>query len=271
MGKIVVSWSTVHGQSGTTANAVALSALFALEQPYRSLLTHTQHEYMNLESLFVKEQRASGFDDGGMAALERLVKSKMLKPEAVSDYTDTIYKGRLDLLVGNPKGEDSLEETDHTLRTILQVAKHHYDVLWIDSHSGVKRPATRTLLQDADLVIVNLPQNRYILERFFSGQDFPEELKDKPYMVLISMYDEKAAYSVRNIKRKFKVKAPILTVPYATGFRDAANQQEVAQYFHRHLQAKKTDDSYSLISSLRKVNASLSKQLGFATLEDDEL
>ncbi|PLR70522.1 hypothetical protein [Bacillus sp. UMB0728] len=269
MGKIVLSWSTVPGQGGTTANIVALSSLFALEQPYRTLITQTQHEYMNLESLFLKEQRANGFDDGGMAALERLVKSKMLKPEAVSDYTDTIFKNRLDLLVGNPQSNVSSEEKEHFLRTVMQVAKHHYDILWIDNHSGIERPATRTLLNDADLVVVNLPQNRYILERFFSGQDFPEELQNKPYIVLIGLYDEKGAFSLRNIKRKFKVKAPIFGIPYVTGYRDASNQQEVAQYFHRHLQVKQGEESYSLISSLQKVNTNIAKQLGLLTEEDE--
>ncbi|MGN7403189.1 hypothetical protein ACTHO0_25380 [Cytobacillus praedii] len=270
MGKTVVSWSTVHGQSGTTANTVALASMFGLDYPFRSLLTHTQLTFSTLESLYSKGQRAKGFEDAGMEALERLVKSKLLKPDAVSDYTDTIYKNRLDLLFGNQQERDA-EDSDHILRSILQVAKNYYDVLWIDAHSGVHNATTRTLLKDADLVLVNLPQNRYVIERFISGQDFPEELKDKPYIILISMYDESSAYSLKNIKRGNKIKAPIFAIPYETGFKDAANQSAVTQYFHRLLQVRKGDPSYSLIHSVRDVNTAILKQLGYSAVEDDSL
>jgi hypothetical protein len=270
MGKTVVSWSTVHGQSGTTANTVALASMFALDYPYRSLLTHTQLIYSTLESLYSKGQRAKGFEDAGMDALERLVKSNLLKADAVADYTDTIYKNRLDLLFGSEQKREA-EETDQILRTILQVAKNYYDVLWIDAHSGTKNATTRILLKDADLVVVNLPQNRYVIERFMSGEDFPEELKDKPYIVLISKYDDSSAYSLKNIKRSHKVKVPIFSVPYATGYKDAANQSTVTQYFQRLLQVKKGDASFPLVHSLRRINVNIMKQLGYSSAEDDGL
>ncbi|WP_066298055.1 hypothetical protein [Bacillus sp. FJAT-29937] len=271
MGKLVVSWSPVHGQSGTTANTVALASMFSLDQPYRSLLTHTQLTFSTLESLYAKGNRATGFDDAGMDALERLVKSNLLKPEAVSDYTDTIYKNRLDLLFGNQKEQEESQENEDMFRSILHKAKIFYDVLWVDAHSGIYNPTTRTLLKDADLVLVNLPQNRYVIERFFSGEDFPEELKEKNYLALISMYDEKAAYSLRNIRRSNKVKIPMYSIPYATGFRDAANQSMVTEFFGRSVQVKKGDASYPFIRSLRDVNQVILKQLGYTAAEDDDL
>lgn len=271
MGKLIVSWSPVHGQSATTANTVALSSMFALDHPYRSLLTHTQLTFSTLESLYAQGKRATTFDDAGMEALERLVKSKLLKSDAVADYTDTIYKNRLDLLFGNQKEREDPQESDHILRSILHVAKNFYDVLWVDAHSGVYNQTTRTLLNDADLVLVNLPQNRYVIERFFSGEDFPEELKDKPYVVLISMYDEKASYSIRNIRRSNKVKVPMFPIPYATGYRDAANQQSVTEFFGRSTKVRKGDSSYPFIDSLREVNNFVLKEFGYTPAEDDGL
>lgn len=238
MGSQIVSWSPVHGQSATTSNTVALASLFALEQSYHSLITHTQLTFSTLEFLYTQGERA-GFDDGGMEALERLVKSKLLKADAIGDYTDKIYSKRLDLLVGSKKEWESPEESDKFLRAILKVAKDHYDAIWIDAHSGTFNQTSRVLLKDADLVLVNLPQNKYVIDKFFSGETFPNELKDKPCIILISNYDEEATYSIRNIKRSHKMKNLILPIHYSTGFKDASNQRAVTDFFYRAMIQRK--------------------------------
>jgi len=271
MGKTVVSWSPVHGQSGTTANTVSLASMFSLDNPTRSLLTHAQLSLSSLEFLFRKGNKEDRFNDEGMEALERLVKSKLLKADAIPDYTKTIYKNRLDLLSGNHKVHEDPSYSETVLRTILSVANDHYDLLWIDAHSGIHNQATRVLLEEADLVLVNLPQNRFVIERFFSGEDFPEALKDKPYVVLISMYDEEAAYSLRTIKRTHKVKVPLFAIPYSSAYRDAFNQQAVTEYFLRSKEVKKGDSSYTFIHSVRQVNAFIKKSAGLSQLEDDGL
>lgn len=270
MGKQIVSWSPVHGQSATTSNTVALASMFALEQHYHSLLTHTQLTFSTLEHLYTQGERA-GFDDGGMEALERLVKSQLLKAEAIPDYTDTVYKNRLDLLVGSKKEWEEPAEAELILRSILHVARNHYDAIWIDAHSGTFNTTTKALLQDADLVLVNLPQNAYVIESFFSGESFPKELEGKPYIVLISNYDEKAAYSIRNIKRAHKVKAPILPIMYATAFRDASNQRAVTEFFFRSLRAKKGESVYAFVQSLRDANKAIMKKLELSATEEDDL
>lgn len=162
MGKTIVSWSPVHGQSGTTSNIAALASMFALKYQTRNLITHTQLTYSSLESLFGKEILEGGFE-GGMTALERLAKSHLLKTEAVMDYTESIYNGRLDIL-GGTKQPESNQELVEILITILRDA---YDIVWIDAHSGGYNNLSLGLLESADIVLVNLPQNRFVLDRFF--------------------------------------------------------------------------------------------------------
>ncbi|MEK4487999.1 hypothetical protein MHH81_21045 [Psychrobacillus sp. FSL H8-0484] len=269
MGKSIVSWSPVHGQSATTSNTVALASMFSLDGHNHSLLTHTQLTYSTLEYLFQSDN--PGFDDGGMEALERLVKSKLLKSEAIPDYAITIYKNRLDLLLGSNKAWDNSVEADRLLRSVLNVAATHYNTLWIDAHSGTFNHTSKSLFKDADLVLVNLPQNKYIIESFFNGESFPEELKGKPYVVLISTYDENASFSIRNIKRTFKVKVPLYPIMYSSGYRDAINQQEVSDFFYRSVNLKKGDREYSFIESLRAANKGIMKAFDVNVTEGDQL
>ncbi len=268
MGNIIVNWSPIHGQGATTSNTVALASIFALEQPYRSLLTHTQASFSTMETMYRKGEK-SGFRDSGVLALERLVKSKLLKPEAVSDYTETIYKSSLDFLPANRDSYDG-EETERLIQPILKAAAQQYDFLWIDAHSGTANVRTCEMMKQADLILVHLPQNKYILEQFFSEKGMPAELEGKRYFIILSQYDADAGYSLRNIKRQFKIQVPMYSIPYTTGFRDAANQETVSEYFVRSNKSQKGDPAFSLLNSVRKINEAVLKELGFKGAEREE-
>lgn len=269
MGKIIAFWSPIHGQGGTTANTAAIASLFSLEQSSYSLLTHTQLTYSPLDSYYSKEKRAVGFDNAGMQALERKVKSNLLNPEDIPDYTDTIYKRKLDLLIGSLKeNENSAEDNLRTLSKILFAARNHYDTIWVDAHAGVQDHTTKIVLDTADLVVVCLPQNKYVIDRYFAGDYLPTELKNKPHIILISRYDENSSLTIRNIKRAHKVKVPILPVPFSPSYLDALNNHSVAEFFFRVNRVQNGDPAYSFVRSVRTVNETVRKALGVGK-EDD--
>lgn len=208
MGKTVVSWSPVHGQSAATSNTAALASMFALTYSAKNLITHTQLTYSSLESLFGKKLEEEGFEDMGMAALERLAKSSLLKTDAVMDYTEAVYSGRLDILGGTSR----TQKKQQLIEILLEYVKEAYDLVWIDAHSGLRNELTVKLLKTADVVLVNLPQNRFILDHFFKGDDYPEFLKDKDVLVLISSYDPDSSFSIKKIKRRYKTNVPVLPI-----------------------------------------------------------
>ena len=267
MGHIIVSWSPVHGQSASTSNTIAVASTMALHQPYKSLLTHTQRSYSTLDAILGKGE-TNVFQDSGFTALERLVKSNLLKPDAIADYTETVYKDRLDFLSGSQRSNTD-ESYETILKSILKQAKEKYDFIWIDAHSGLHHPLTNEILKQADLILVNLPQNRYVLERFFNNTDFPEACKTTPYFILISQYDSIAGFSLRNIKRQFKVKEPMFAIPHSTAFRDAVNQESVLDFFYRTLRASKKDGVYPFVDSLLQVNQAILKKLDYTRAEDE--
>lgn len=249
----IVSWSPIHGQGGNTSNIVALAIAMALGEytPTRSLLTHTQLTRSNMEFLFNKEKRSS-FDDKGMDALERLVKSNLLKGDAIQDYTDTLIRDRLDLLAGSQKAEISTSK-ELAWRSVLEMAKLQYDFIWTDVHSGHRQALTLNLLEESDLVIVNLPQNRYVLDRFFNGDDFPTPLKTRDYIIVIGQYDPTSVLSLKNIKRNYNVKMPIYSISYSSEFNNALNVQRIQEYFYREC-SKGNSQRSVFISELMKIN-----------------
>lgn len=262
MGKTIVSWSPVHGQGTTTSNIAALAAHYALSHENHSVITHTQLNYSSLESLFGKYKTAvKGFEESGLIAIERLIKSQSIKPDAVRDYTETIYSGRLDLLGGSYANNDV---TEKMLGKLLKVTEDAYDLVWVDAHSGTRSEITRKTLNNADLVIVNLPQNRFILDHFFL-EDFPNELKEKEVIYLISQYNHESKFNIRKMKRQYKISEQVFPIPFSKQFRDAANSSNIADYFYvKTSNPDKLSESIAYMNALQKVNKYINKKFGLS-------
>lgn len=269
MGKIIVSWSPINGQGATTSNIAALASHFALTNEFHSLVTHTNLNFSSLEQLFGKVQsKSKGFEDTGLAALERLVKSNLIKTEAVTDYTETIFAGNLDLLGGF---QNEREKSENLVETLLDILHPAYDVIWIDAHSGNDSETTKKILAKADLILINLPQNRFVLDKFYSGEDYPSELNGKNCIVLLSQYNEDQQFSLRKIKRKYKILDPVFPIPYTSQFRDASNNLNIPDYFYKQVFSEnKASTSYDFIQSLGKTNKYIIKKLGLQGREAEE-
>lgn len=267
MGKTIVSWSPVHGQGMTTSNIAALAAQFALTNEHHSVIMHTQLNYSSLELLFGKQKsNVLGFEESGLVAIERLIESNLIKPEAVHDYTETIYAKRLDLLGGSYPDN---EGTEKMLATLLKVVGEAYDLVWIDAHSGTRSEVTRRTLLNADIIIVNLPQNRFVLDRFFT-EEYPPELEGKEVLILISQYNDNSQFGLRKIKRKYNIKEPVFAIPYSKQFRDASNNLNIADYFYtRAVRTNKLSPSDGYIAVLNKVNKHISKKLAFSNGDEE--
>ncbi|MGE7843535.1 hypothetical protein ACQKNX_22500 [Lysinibacillus sp. NPDC093712] len=264
MGKTIVTWSPVQGQ-GCTSNTAALAAVFALNYQVQTLITHTQFSESILEEIFNKAHKMVGFDSG-LKALERLAKSNLIKPDAVIDYTETIYNNRLDILGGSQtyQGDTAI------LQSLLHVTRDAYDLVWIDTATGTPDELTESVLKAADVVLVTLPQNKFILDRFFiQKKDYPTFLDGKNVVYLIGTYDSEAALNVRKIKGTYNLKK-IMSVPYSHLFKNAYNTNSVTEFFHRNKLVRKNHPVHEFYESLKTINHFLAKQVDLVRKGDDE-
>lgn len=255
MGFKVVNWSPIHGQGNTTSNTTALSLLYSIENQVKNLLTHTQLQYSSMEFLLNREQKDASFNSSGVKAIERLMKSRLLKAESIGDYTDTILKNRLDLLGGSSEEVDS-----KLLQTVIDVANNNYDLIWIDAHSGVRNQATRELLELANVVFIHLPHNKFILDEFFNENGgIPEQIKKKPHVFIISQYSKEAALNIKKIKRLYGIDNAVFGIPYSQSFKEATNSQKTTEYILKRFNINKKHVDFTYINSLREINLHLAK------------
>ncbi len=263
----VAFWSTVHGQTTTTSNTVAIACMIALEYRLRTLVTHNHYEKSTLETSLLDKiylrTELTELKDTGIDALSRFIKFNALDKESILSYSTTILRGRLDLLMGtkNANKDLYLSDLNGVIEIILNSVKEYYDLVLVDVAAGDNELSSKILSQ-ADLIVVNLNQNTAVLEDFF--QTRYNELKEKCFF-LISMYDEASKNHLKNIRRKYKIKDNIAVLPYCRAFADACNEGKAVDYFMKNLKADEDDLQYPFMTEVRNSVIGLLKQLNIDT------
>lgn len=267
MGHNVVFWSPVPGQTGNTTNLIATAALLGLEYSSRILLLgHLQSRRASIEQAFMKRRTDSGNEavlaaDTGIDALARLSQNRKLTSDIVRDYTVPLLKDRFDLLPGSNKADKAfILGVKDILEPLLNTAKRHYDLTLIDGGSGMGSGWTQALLQNADLVIVSLNQNRFMLERFFQYQE--DQLRGKQLLLVLGQYDRHSRRTSKNIARQHKVNIPIYPVPHHADFMDASQEGRAIDFLFRNRSVPRDHEHYFFMQSVRALAQAIVKQAG---------
>lgn len=260
----IAFWSNMHGQTGNTSNMIAIACSIALNYQIKTLITQIQFDKSGLETALLDQDylkpNHGRYEDIGMDALYRLIGLNSTEEELISGYTTSLLKGKLDLLIGTQNINESLylKEFGHTMDMVLPKLKTCYDLVLIDVMAGNHQFAKK-ILQNSDLIIVSLNQNRLLLDDFFNKNY--EDLKDKCFLIL-GMYNDRSKFCLKNIKRRYKFNRPIGTIPYCRGYADAFNEGRTIDFFLRNRQVKKHDTYGYFIHEVNKSTSRLMASLG---------
>ncbi|OPA74654.1 hypothetical protein BVG16_23130 [Paenibacillus selenitireducens] len=264
MGKQVVFWGPVHGQTGTTSNLMATACMIGLESTIRSLIGHTHGSYSILEPALLKdtlESLGTTFQISGLDALERLARNQRLTSLNVSDYTVPLLYQRLDLLTGSNHPADSIDHQGEWI-DIFDQAKRGYDLVMIDVNSGLGQLNTVHMLQQSDMVVINLNQNAVLLDRLQEYQELTDLLKEKNCVFVLGQYNAHSKYTARNIARRYKFVQELYTIPHCVDFMDACNDHSVMEFLLRHRNVSSRHPNAPFIRDVRKLADAILKHTG---------
>lgn len=265
----IAFWSTMHGQTTTTSNLIAISSLIALEYRLKLLVTHNHYERSTLESSLLDrrllETELTELSDAGIDALSRFIRFNSLDQDNIQGYTTTLIKNRFDLLMGTKNVNKDLYYSDLNtiITTILNSAKEYYDLLCVDVAAGANALSEK-IMDNADLVVVNLNQNLSVLDDFFSGK-YPN-IQEKGYFIL-SLYDDKSRYNLKNICRRYKIGDNISVIPYCREYADACNEGKALEFMMRNQLASQADYAYPFIEEVRKSAKHILERVGIDTVK----
>lgn len=255
----VAFWSNCKGRAGTTSNMACMSVICTMLKQTKSILFENHFNLNGLEQAFVQQRRTSQYllreelsyyDQTGLEGLMRRVHSNHTYEEVMEDVS---LKFLDNLIYYLPKkcnmNQEYFEfELNQVIKPLMTFLSNIFEFVFVDTAYN-NTLSTKSILEGADLVVVNLCQNKILLDHFFSNY---ESLVEKSYF-LIGCYQKEARYNLKNIRRRYQIpKNQIGVIPYNLEFGEAVNSGTIIQYLLRNFSCDRDDENYFFISQVKE-------------------
>lgn len=257
----VIFWGNVHGQSGTSSNMLATAMMNDLLFRTKSILLQTEFDMNELEISLLPESFRKQIQTYpiGMDRLIQGIRSGMNAKQLLVSSCITLSKQCIDFLPGtNTKYREIYEEQiKNNFCQILSLAQQCYEMVFVDVSVG-KPELMEAVVKQADIVVVNLCQNRRVIEEFFHRYEDDEQ----KVVYLIGNYDPYSELNVKAICHRYRQikKDRIFVVPYNTGFRDATYKAQLSEFFLQNMACEPEDENYHFIQEIKHFTQELQKR-----------
>lgn len=239
---VVTFWNNGREQTGKTLSMAAISTYMAIEHNYRILVISTGYKDETLKRCFWKEKKVrknlglfgpntNTSLESGIVGLSKIISSNKISSENITNYTKIIFKDRLEILESFSGGEADYEKLKKLYPEIISLANNYYDLVFVDLDNEMEKEISDKILENSNLVIANINQRLYSIDRFMELKETIPVLNSKKVLVLIGRYDKFSKYTVKNITRYMKEKNKVLTIPYNTLFFEASEEAKVPELF----------------------------------------
>lgn len=268
----VAFWSNCNGRAGTTSNMACISVICSLLKK-KSVMFENHYSLSGLEQLMVNQRKNpvallreefSFYDPVGLDGLIRRIHSNHTYENLIEDVAIKYLDNQLYYLPKNPDiNQEYFEyELNQVIKPLMNYLDKLFDLVFIDTAVN-QTLSTKTILEQADLVVVNLCQNKAVLEHFFTNY---ASIMDKS-IILIGSYQEESKFHLKNIRRKYQItKEQVGVIPFNMEFADAANNGVVAEFLTRNFSCQKQDENYSFILEAKRVASMI-----LSRIEDGEV
>lgn len=260
----IVFWSPLHGQ-GQTSNLHITAVIMSLLYKKRILMMQTHFTMNNMEGPLVGKNLGISntesnhiFQDIGLDAAVMYSQMDMLNESILESCCMTFPDTSLLLLPGTKiKNRETFDrDICKSVCKMIQQAEDYVDIVMIDSNSG-SNDLSYQLITSADLIIVNLTQSRYVLDKFFL--EYGKWFNDfGNVFFLFGSYNKNSGYNIHNCRRKYGKyinKNNSGVIPYCTKYMDAQNECDILGMVKKGLYMNQLKDIYKgkelLIGKLR--------------------
>ncbi len=257
----LVFWSNVHGQAGTSSNMLAAAMMNDLMYGNKSILLQTQFEMNQLEIPLLTERKREQIRNYniGVDRLIQGIRAGMNAKQLLTSSCISLSKQCIDFLPGTNMHHREYYENGikETFKEIIALAETCYEMVYIDASAGMNE-FVQMIFEEADVIIVNLCQNKRVLEDFFLRYEIDAE----KMIFVIGSYDFESEYNKKNLCKKIKAlrKDITFTVPYNIQFRDAMSRASLTEFFLQNMECEKDDDNYEFIRELMELTHLLQKR-----------
>lgn len=195
--------------------------------------------------------------DDGIEGLSRVVVGGKVTPEIIQNYTNLIYRNRLEILYGYKYIKDKTTKEEY-LRTkeyykqIIQNANKFYDIVIVDLDKGLDDSMIKEILNISDVIVYNIEQRMNMIEQFKDLKEEQDIQKKNNIVLNIGRFDEDSKYTIKNISRYLGIKRDITQVPYNTLFLEATSEEKVADLFLKIRNVSEQDKNWAFVKQVKE-------------------
>lgn len=258
----IVFWSHVRGQCGTTMHMASIAVAQALFYDSKVVLMENHDHLLNIETTLNKRRsdkyvcETCGYNQ---YSLENLMEQfSDVEPEdeerlifkcAVSYIRDRLYY----LPHGYLRNRELLDyEFSRNMPGLFGGLEKFFDTVYIDTFA-TGCLSTKAIVDSADIVVVNLNQNKNVLDHFFCNFSM---LRDKALFV-IGNYNPGRVFSLEQIRKKYQIpENRLFAVPYCMEAAEAESDGGIPSFIARNY-IEPSIDNREFINEIKKISAAL--------------
>ena len=272
----VAFWSNAR-QCGVSSNLAAISVSSVIRFPYKILALENHLCPNNLGCAYlgsgkadmIAEVGSNYYEGGGSEGLIRRIYRSTESNYYLEPYLNEIIGNHLYYMPqGHVIHSDLFDyEFNHSLEPFFNLVDSFSDITFIDTVSS-NSLSTKTIIEEADLIVVNLYQDKRILEDFFNG--YSSHLSKA--IILISKYSSNSLLSIKRISKMYDFPLErILPIPYNEIFESAFARGRVVEFVRSQYDCRRDNTNYFFIQSLKKATYWIIKEVELMDVENDKL
>lgn len=254
----IVFWSNVRGQCGTTMHVTSMAVIQAVFEKQRVVLMENHDHLIGIETCLIgkkndgfvlestKEYNTFGLENlmERFSDIEPGMEEKWIRRCAMSFAHDRLFY----LPHGYLRNRDLLDyEFSKNLLKLFKSLENHFDSVFIDTFAS-ESLSTKSIIENADIVVVNLNQNVSILDHFFRNFS---SLKEKAFYIL-GNYCSGGRNNLNEIRRKYQIPSDrIFAIPFCIEAAESEADGSLANFIARNYMEPSLDNR-EFITSLRE-------------------
>lgn len=265
---IITFWSNSKKQMGQTLAIMSAATFMGMERNYKTLLMTTNPEDTSFEEAFATQKNTKkssllaefGIKQAkvglgtGMEGLIKLASAGKVTPEIITNFTQVVFKNRLEVLFqANKQTTDNQEGLTSLYKGILSKANKYYDYIFVDLEKGIDNEYQKTILEMSDVIVVSLEQRKKEIENFIEFRKTEKLLKKNNSIILIGRYDRFSKYNTKNVVRQIGIREQIYCIPYNTLLYESVDEHMIAEMFLKIRKADETDRNGIFLKEVRNL------------------
>jgi hypothetical protein len=262
----VAFWGNVSEKSRVSSNLAAISIASVIRFPYTIVVLENHLSYNNLgcaylgkpQAEMVQEVGTNYYEGGGIEGLLRKIYREETTSDILRPYLKEIIHNHLYYIPQSRVIRSDLfdYEFNHCIEPFFQLMENFADISFVDTANG-NNLSSKTILQEADIIVVNLCRDPNILDDFFHNYVY---LISKA-VFLVNNYSAHDAISSKLISLRYEIPIDsVIVIPYCETFENAFLLGSVVEFISGNYGCSKEDPNYAYIHAIKKASYMIIKK-----------